>query len=156
MPGTGPLLERQESFIAARSSTLARRAAGGCVVEAHGDLRPEHVHLAAPLAVIDCLEFDRDLRILDRAEELSFFELECIRMQQADAGRLVRESCLAELGDTVPADVLAFYRSHRAANRARLYAWRSAEPDGDSPEHWLERARSCTSLALQEILAASG
>lgn len=154
LPEAAALFERQDAAVTALADSFAQRATSGCIVEAHGDLRPEHVHLGAPLAVIDCLEFDRDLRILDRAEELSFFELECIRLGRADAGRQVREACLAGLRDRVPPGVLAFYRSHRAANRARLYLWRAAEPDGDSPERWLERARSCTSLALQEIPAA--
>lgn len=64
------LLDRQRAFLACRRALLGSRIERGCVVEAHGDLRPEHISLAEPPAVIDCLEFDLQLRILDRAEEL--------------------------------------------------------------------------------------
>jgi len=40
------------------------------IVAGHGDLRPEHVCLLAQLVVIDCLEFNREFRILDTVDEL--------------------------------------------------------------------------------------
>jgi aminoglycoside phosphotransferase family enzyme len=148
----------QLDFLALHRDWLATRASGGCVIEAHGDLRPEHVLLEDPPAVIDCLEFDRQLRILDRAEELAFLELECGRLGAADAGRRIARACLARLDDAVPAGLERFYRSHRAATRAKLYAWRASEPDGGSPEHWLATARAYLVLARKaaaEALPAS-
>ena len=139
----------QLDFLAGHRDWLETRASRGCVIEAHGDLRPEHVLLDDPPAVIDCLEFDRELRILDRAEELAFLELECGRLGAADAGRFVAQECLARLGDTVPAGPGRFYRSHRAATRAKLYVWRASEPDGGSPGHWLATARDYLTIARQ-------
>jgi aminoglycoside phosphotransferase family enzyme len=132
----------QSRFLAQHRDWLHARAAGGCVVEAHGDLRPEHVFVGEPPAVIDCLEFDRELRILDRAEELAFLELECTRLGHPQAGRRLRAACLGLLEDRIEERLLDFYRSHRAATRARLCAWRADEPDGGSPAHWRARAGS--------------
>ncbi len=64
--------------------------------------------------------------------------------QSPAAGLL--DACLARLGDHAPAPLLNFYRSHRAAHRAKLYVWRSAEPDGGSPEEWRSRAAGRTSM----------
>ncbi len=146
----GALLESQLIALERLGPELGERVAQGCVVEAHGDLRPEHIHLAAPPAVIDCLEFDRELRIMDRAEELCFLELECTRLGRPVTGRYLLEACLRRLSDAASPGLLDFYRSHRAATRAKLYLWRAAEPDGDTPEHWrmlvgqyLERAEGC-------------
>ena len=155
VPGANRLCAQQDGFIASRSTLLADRATSGCVVEAHGDLRPEHIFLGTPPAVIDRLEFDRDLRTLDRAEELSFLELECARIRQAAVGQRLRRDCLAALGDSAPPALLAFYRSHRAATRAKLYVWRSQEPDGDTPETWIDRARSYLGDALAEAAQLS-
>ena len=148
------LYRDQLDFLAGHRDWLATRASRGCVVEAHGDLRPEHVLLDDPPAVIDCLEFDRELRILDRAEELAFLELECGRLGAADVGRFIARTCLARLGDAVPAGLERFYRSHRAATRAKLYTWRASEPDGGSPEHWLATARAYLLLARKAAAAA--
>jgi aminoglycoside phosphotransferase family enzyme len=144
---------RHCGFLDTYRALLETRVAGGCVVEAHGDLRPEHILLADPVAVIDCLEFDRELRLLDRAEELSFLELECGRLGAAATGRWLREQCLQRLNDDVPASLLAFYRSLRASNRARLYALRADEPDGTSPDEW--RARAGEYLATALVTAAT-
>lgn len=150
------VISRQLAFVDRHADELAMRVATGCFVEAHGDLRPEHVFVDGPPRIIDCLEFDRDLRLLDRAEELAFLELECARLGYADVGARIREDCLAALGDTAPPALLAFFRSHRAATRAKLRVWRSAEPDGATPGHWLAEAGDYLRLALDEVRSASG
>ena len=144
------LLERQRAFLAGRRPWLESRISRGCVIEAHGDLRPEHILLAEPPAVIDCLEFDLHLRILDRAEELCFLELECDRLGHAATGQWLLRECLARLCDDAPEQLLHFYRSHRAATRAKLYAWRAGEPDGGTPAEWLERSGQYLETALED------
>lgn len=150
----GQLLELQGTFIAASRRLLASRVERGCVIEAHGDLRPEHILLAEPPAVIDCLEFDLQLRILDRAEELCFLDVECERLGHADTGEWLLRQCLARLSDDAPDELLHFYRSHRAATRAKLYTWRAGEPDGGTPREWRERAASYLDIALGEARLA--
>jgi aminoglycoside phosphotransferase family enzyme len=152
----GALRDLQHTILDARRDALAVRAARGCVVEVHGDLRPEHIQLGDPPAVIDCLEFDRNLRMQDRAEELAFLDLECARLGHSDAGRQIVRMCLEQLGDAVPATLALFYRSHRAATRAKLYVWRASEPDGGSPEEWRAKARDYLALALAGARAATG
>jgi aminoglycoside phosphotransferase family enzyme len=153
--GARQLRDAQLAFISGHGEWLDARASGGCIVEAHGDLRPEHIVLDEPPAVIDCLEFDRNLRILDRAEELEFFAMECSRLGHAATGERIVRECLARLADDVPPQLQHFYRSHRAATRAKLYVWRSTEPDDGSPAHWLETARAYLGLALDSISAAN-
>ena len=153
--GATQLRDAQLAFISAHGDWLDARASGGCIVEAHGDLRPEHILLDEPPAVIDCLEFDRNLRILDRAEELEFFAMECSRLGHAATGERIARECLARLADAAPAPLRHFYRSHRAATRAKLYVWRATEPDGGVPQQWLETARAYLKLALASIGAAN-
>ncbi|MFO1393050.1 MAG: hypothetical protein U1F09_04710 [Steroidobacteraceae bacterium] len=145
----------QSAAIAALAAELDARARDGCVVEGHGDLRPEHVLLSSPPLIIDCLEFDRDLRILDRAEELCVLELECARIGHAAAGRRLLDACLAKLGDEPSARLLDLYRSHRAARKAKIYIWRSAEPDGGTPDEWRARAADYLETALAAALRAA-
>jgi aminoglycoside phosphotransferase family enzyme len=147
--GAASLRGAQLAFIDTRRDWLHARASGGCIVEAHGDLRPEHILLDESPAVIDCLEFDRNLRVLDRAEELEFLAMECARLGHAATGEWLARACLARLADDLPAPLRHFYRSHRAGTRAKLYTWRAAEPDGGSPEQWLATARAYLRLALE-------
>lgn len=142
---------RQLDWIAAHRAELGQRVRAGRVIECHGDLRPEHVYLGERPCVIDCLEFDRDLRIMDAAEELRFLELECAECGDAAVGRALREQCLALAGDAVAAPLLAFYLSHRATTRAKVYAWRASELDGGSPTAWLARAEHYLDCARDSI-----
>mgnify|MGYP006202207167 CR=1 FL=1 len=50
----------------------------GRIVEGHGDLRPEHIYLGTPPAIIDRLEFSMELRTLDT-----------LALQRVDFGYLV-------------------------------------------------------------------
>jgi aminoglycoside phosphotransferase family enzyme len=56
----------QRRFLAERGAVVARRLVEGRLVDAHGDLRPEHVWLAPRPMIIDRLEFDPALRALDQ------------------------------------------------------------------------------------------
>jgi aminoglycoside phosphotransferase family enzyme len=148
------LRDEQLAPLGARRAWFDDRVARGCVIEAHGDLRPEHVVLTDPPVVIDCLEFDRTLRVLDRAEELEYFVLDAERIGQGAACRTIARRCLSLLADDAPAGLLHSYRGHRAATRAKLYAWRAHEPDDGSSAVWLEAAARYLGLALESATHA--
>jgi uncharacterized protein len=150
------LVARQLAFVDANRGTLDARIAAGRVVDAHGDLRPEHIYLAADPQIIDCLEFSAELRRLDAAEDLSFLDLECDRLGFAAVGRelcgLYRRSC----GDPIAPELYAFYRSRRALARALVSAWHLESSVGwGNGRRWLDRtgwylrdAAACIERAL--------
>lgn len=99
---------------------LDARIRQGRVIDAHGDLRPEHVCLEAPPVIIDPLEFDDDLRMLDAASELAFFSLECERLGAGWFSRCVVEHYAERAGDVAPAPLVSLYRGHHALTRALI------------------------------------
>jgi uncharacterized protein len=136
----GAIVHAQLAAIEHEARTLDARVADGRVVDAHGDLRPEHVCLEAPPVVIDPLEFDDELRLLDAASELAFFALECERLGAAWFGDRVLARYAGRSGDRVPAPVTVLYRVQHALTRA-LIALRHIEgvlPD-DQPR-WRKKA----------------
>lgn len=134
------LCAAQLSFVRDWAAVLAARQNGGRVVDAHGDLRPEHIFLGEPPQIIDCLEFSDELRRLDTAEEIAFLILECDRLG-CDAiakrlGALYRQRC----ADDAPPELFAFYRSRRAVVRALLALLHLRDQTGDE-ERWRRRAQ---------------
>jgi len=130
----------QRRFVHRGRSLIASRAAR--LVEGHGDLRAEHVCLSTPVCVIDCLEFSRELRRLDPIDEIAFLSLEIDRLGHPDlAAELVRRYCAAVDDPAAPA-IVSFYRSHRAATRAKLAAWHLGDPLFPDPRPWIARAES--------------
>lgn len=108
------------ALIERHGEQLDHRIAGGHVVDAHGDLRPEHVCLETPPVVIDPLEFDDDLRTLDAASELAFFTLECDRLGARWFADRVVARYARDTGDTAPPPLVALYVTQHALARALI------------------------------------
>jgi aminoglycoside phosphotransferase family enzyme len=136
------IAQRQQAFIDSRAGLLEERIRGGRVIDAHGDLRPEHVFLTAQPQIIDCLEFSAELRQLDAAEEIAFLGLECARLGRDDIASGLRDLYRACAADDVPEELFDFYRSRRALVRAFLSAWHLDEKLEDAMAgRWLAQAR---------------
>lgn len=136
-------------FLHGRVALFEARVSAGHIVEGHGDLRPEHIYLGTPPAIIDCLEFSAELRTLDTADELSFLALECERLSSAQLGRVLIETYSALSGDAPDAALLDFYKGFRACIRARIAIDHLKEPQyRDSPK-WPQRARRYLQLATR-------
>lgn len=128
--------------IAANAPAFHSRIAEGRIIDAHGDLRPEHVFLLPEPQVIDCLEFSADLRLLDSAAEIAFLALECDRLGQPDVGNRVLAHYRECAHDGCDAELLEFYRALRAFVRAKVAAWHLEEdvtPEAHS--EWQRRTR---------------
>lgn len=132
------LSSAQHRFVNSHGSDLEGRARH--VVEAHGDLRPEHICLVDPPVIIDCLEFNREFRLLDPADELAFLKLECEMAGAAYVGDLFLATCLHRLGDNCPAHVLAFYQAVRALVKAKLAVWHLPDDPRQERGNWLQTA----------------
>jgi uncharacterized protein len=147
------LASAQLRFLSRHSRMVEDRAE--LVIEAHGDLRPEHVFLLEPRpVVIDSLEFDRRLRLLDPADELSYLALESSRLGADWVGSALFDIYTGETGDLPPARLLGFYRCHRAFVRAKIAYWHLRDVTGHKADRWLARARSYLTLAAHEMVSA--
>jgi uncharacterized protein len=145
--------EAQLGYLRSARRQVEARAAAGHVVDAHGDLRPEHVCLAPEPRVIDCLEFDRELRLLDWAAELAFLRLECDRLGGVWAGRAVFDACAGALGDEPPRELMAFYTSQHAMVRAKLAAFHIDDSSIADRARFERRASDYLDLAAASVRA---
>ncbi len=141
------LAEAMERFLIRDGTLLEARVVQGRVVEGHGDLRPEHVCLAEPPLVIDCLEFNRFLRLVDPFEEIAFLGLECTRLGAGWVGPALRRILETRLRDRPGEGLWAFHTAFRACLRARLALAHLFEPRPRTPKRWPRLARAYLDLA---------
>lgn len=139
---------RQRALLDAHAAALDARVAAGRIIEGHGDLRPEHVHLGEPIAIIDCLEFSRELRIVDGVDELGFLALECEMTRAGALAQVLVRAYAESTGEPLPATLLHLYQSLRACTRARLAIRHLREARYRASPRW--RARALRYLALAE------
>lgn len=117
------------------------------VVEAHGDLKPEHICFTEPPEIFDGLEFSRELRCLDPAEEIAFLAIECERLKADQVGSQLFQLYSRFTRDTVPDHHIHFYKAYRCLLRAHLAARHLLDEDVKKPEHWVEQSHSYFNMA---------
>jgi aminoglycoside phosphotransferase family enzyme len=135
---------RQRSRIRDNMALLELR--GATVIDAHGDLRPEHICLEPQPVIIDCLEFDRELRLLDPVSELSFLALECRRLGADWIGERILSRYAGMTGDAVPERLLDCYQGLHALIRAAVAIWHLDDVPNQA-ERWRARASDYLRMA---------
>jgi aminoglycoside phosphotransferase family enzyme len=142
------IADAQLRWLDRHAPVLAQRPERGRIIEAHGDLRPEHVVLTDPPVIIDCLEFNRAFRILDPLDEIAFFTIECERLGAARIGAIALNVYTRIAGDTAPTGLCGFYESFRALLRAKIALWHLRDDHIVDRARW--RANTAAYLALAE------
>lgn len=155
LPGDGldAMLSNIEKIIAREPELLTDRVTAGRVVEGHGDLRPEHVCLAEPPVVIDCLEFNRALRLVDPFDELADLAMECERLGAPWIGEILMSRCAQALDDRPPDRLVAFYTAYRGCVRARLALAHLLDSTVRDPDRWRPLAAEYLALAERASLS---
>jgi aminoglycoside phosphotransferase family enzyme len=146
------ILAQLEDILSHAPEVVTDRAAPRRIVEGHGDLRPEHVCLSDPPVIIDCLEFSRDLRLVDPFHELSYLSMECAVLGARWIGPVLIERCATTLGDRPSERLLAFYTAYRASLRARQALAHLLEPAPRTPERWIPLARAYLDEAERAVV----
>jgi len=140
-PKIDAIASRLRDFVERQAAALDRRVGEGRVVDAHGDLRPEHVFLTPEPQIIDCLEFSAELRVLDTAAEIAFLTLECARLGHPSLGSRIRRLYERQCHDAVAPPLYGFYTAERAFVRGLLAAWRLRDGlPNDDAARWRRRA----------------
>ena len=145
----------QGCFLEEHRRRLVARGPARRIVDAHGDLRPEHIWLGEPLQIIDCLEFSSRLRALDVLAELAFLDLECERLGATWAGKRIRHGVFSRLPGLQDETLFHFYRSYSAMVRARLAIAHFLDANPRSPGKWRPQALAYLKLAFADTLRLS-
>lgn len=147
-----------QSVFAALAGELAheperfdQRVAMRRVIDAHGDLRPEHICLESPPVIIDCLEFNRKLRTLDAASDLAFLTLECDRLGAAFLSAPIWSAYHQHNDDPLPKRLRSFYESFHAFVRAKVAIGHLDDDYPSTPAKWIEKATTHLRMARQRL-----
>lgn len=127
---------------------VVQRINEGRYVEGHGDLRPEHICFSDPMAIFDCLEFDRRLRIIDPFDEIAFLGMECAFLGSPTVGETLFQLLRKRLEDHVSRELKEFYTAFRATMRARMaYSHLLDGTAAFSPAVWEKKTSKYIGLA---------
>ncbi|MGO4706855.1 hypothetical protein AB4072_13885 [Microvirga sp. 2MCAF38] len=145
------LLSRLDAALTRVRPSLIERARAGHIVEGHGDLRPEHICLTDPIVIFDCLEFDRELRLVDPFDEMASLSMECAYLGDPHFGAELIEHVARLSGETIPHDLIPLYVALHATLRARLSLAHLLDAAPREPTKWIPQTRRYLALASQAL-----
>lgn len=134
---------------------IRERITSRYIVEGHGDLRPGHVCLVDPPLIFDCLEFDRNMRLLDPYDEVNFLGLECAMLGQGWVRPLLLDEVARTLGHRPDRRLISVYGAFRAILRARLCLAHLLDDTCVGRARWVRQTIRYLALAEREIASAS-
>jgi aminoglycoside phosphotransferase family enzyme len=159
LPQGRGVLDRLDRVLQRHGAAIGARATAGCIVDGHGDLRPEHVCLLSPPVVIDALEFNAGLRQVDPLDEIGYLGLECELAGAAWIGPRLAARCQAVLEPAAPPAITVValaYRAYRAVLRARLSAAHLLDPHPREAGRWRPLAQRYLRAAVEALDAVEG
>jgi aminoglycoside phosphotransferase family enzyme/predicted kinase len=139
-------------YIAGRTALFGQRIADERIVDGHGDLLADDIFCMPDGPVLlDCLDFDDQLRYVDRIDDAAFLamDLEFLRRKDLAIYFLDTYSRLAQ--DDAPASLKHFYVAYRAVVRAKVDCIRFAQRNPDA----LADASHHLSLAFDHLAAGA-
>ncbi|MEU4429068.1 AAA family ATPase [Nocardia rhamnosiphila] len=122
--------ERALDYVRGRDRLFAQRIADGWLVDGHGDMLAEDIFdLPDGFRILDCLDFDDELRYIDRLDDIAFLAMDLEFLgHHGYAARLLTDYRQLS-GDQAPSSLDHHYRAYRAAVRAKVDVIRYGQGD---------------------------
>ncbi|MFX0577906.1 AAA family ATPase [Nocardia nepalensis] len=152
-------------YIEGRKPLLANRINDGRIVDGHGDLLAEDIFdLPDGFRVLDCLDFDDQLRHVDVLDDIAFLAMDLEFLGHRELGDRLLDEYLRATADPAPTSLRDHYVAYRALVRAKVDVIRFGQGEAAAAErahrhlriaaHHLEQA--AVRLALVGGLPGTG
>jgi uncharacterized protein len=139
-------------FIAGCGPSFAARVSEGRLVDGHGDLLADDIFcLPNGPEILDCLEFDDNLRYVDTIDDAAFLAMDLEFLGRKDLGGFFLDHYSRLAADPAPRSLKDFYIAYRAAVRAKVDCIRFTQGHDDAAAD----ASRHLDIALEHLQAGS-
>ncbi len=126
------------------------------ILDCHGDLHLDHVHLTPDATTIfDCIEFNDRFRFIDIANDLAFLAMDFDFEGRTDLGNLLLRNAARELDDAGLLNIANFYKCYRAFVRGKVESIQATEKETTNPQEHERQAARYFRLAFRYAIAGS-
>ena len=126
------------------------------VLDCHGDLRLDHVHLTPEATTIfDCIEFNDRFRFIDIANDLAFLAMDFDFKGRSDLGNQFLGNAARVLADAGMLKVANFYKCYRAFVRGKIESIQATEKETTNPKEHEKQGARYFRLALKYAVSGS-
>ncbi|MGY2124239.1 bifunctional aminoglycoside phosphotransferase/ATP-binding protein [Nocardia gipuzkoensis] len=117
-------------YIDGRNALLTERIADGRIVDGHGDLLAEDIFvLPDGFRILDCLDFDDELRYVDGLDDAAFLAMDLEFLGHPGESDSFLDDYLHAAGDSPPPSLRHHYIAYRAMVRAKTDHIRADQGD---------------------------
>jgi uncharacterized protein len=143
-------------FYVANEKLFSERIQQHRILDCHGDLHLDHVHLSPKATTIfDCIEFNDRFRFIDIANDLGFLAMDFDFEGRRDLANLLLRNAAREFDDPGMLKIANFYKCYRAFVRGKVESIQSIEPETLKPQENAQHATRYFRLALQYAVNGS-
>ena len=118
------------SYLDQKEELFRSRIEENRVVEGHGDLHLEHIHVSpGGVCIYDCIEFSERLRCGDQAVDLAFLAMDLEYNDRWDDSRYFIDQMALKLEDSELTTIIDFYKCYRAYVKGKVKSMKSTEEE---------------------------
>jgi len=139
-------------FISGRSWLFTHRIADGRIVDGHADLLADDIFcMPEGPVLLDCLEFDDQLRYVDGVDDAAFLAMDLEFLGRKDLGDYFLGEYSRLAGDAAPQPLKDFYIAYRAVVRAKVDCVRVSQGHPEA----VADARQHLDIAVEHLRAGT-
>ncbi|HME89595.1 MAG TPA: AAA family ATPase, partial [Chthoniobacterales bacterium] len=143
-------------FYAVNEKLFRERIQQRRILDCHGDLRLDHVHLTPEAtSIFDCIEFNDRFRLIDIANDLAFLAMDFDFEDRSDLGNIFLRNAARHLDDGGMLRIANFYKCYRAFVRGKVESIQATEKETENPREHEKQAARYFHLALRYVIAGS-
>jgi uncharacterized protein len=145
-------------FYRSHANLIRTRMREGKILDCHGDLHLEHIHLTPKsVCIFDCIEFNERLRYIDVASDIAFLAMHLDFFGFFSLSRFFVLRMASSMHDSGLLQMIDFYKVYRAYVRGKVEFFRSSAEDISARNkiEALNLSRRFFQLALQYAVAGS-
>ncbi|WP_299457601.1 AAA family ATPase [uncultured Microscilla sp.] len=148
----------QYYFLENNKPWFHQRVAEGKILECHGDLKCDHIHVEnQQVNIYDCIEFNERYRCIDVLNDIAFLSMELDFRRKFNLSNYFVNQVTNQLETGEYQDLFDFYKSFRAFVKGKVESFTSTtlEVPAKKRHKCAERARKYFKLALKYALIGS-
>jgi hypothetical protein len=145
-----------DTFYAVNAPLFEERIRQRRILDCHGDLRLEHVHITPDaVSIFDCIEFNDRFRFIDTANDLAFLAMDFDFEGRRDLANLLLRNAAREFDDAEMLKLANFYKCYRAVVRGKVESIQAMARHAPNADEHANRAARYFRLALRYAISGS-
>ncbi|NYZ61077.1 hypothetical protein H0O01_05270, partial [Candidatus Micrarchaeota archaeon] len=133
------ILKKAAEFVSKNHFLFLQRQERGFVRDCHGDLHSGNIFLTEPIAIFDCIEFNKSFRYTDTSADVGFMAMDLDAHGRKDLSQLFILEYLRLSEDRGMPALLDYYKCYRANVRAKIAALTYAQHPSEEEKRKMEK-----------------